>query len=404
MKNKFSKNVNEKDIIYIVMSVWIFIMIYYKSMMETFSEFFGKTILFIRILLVFLAFTNCLINRQNKKKVILLVAFTLIVVLDYIFADNWLIFELFFITFFWGDKLDYKKVLKIFCVVIITSMIFVVFMNRMGLSPVEFVYIRPSGRRRLTIGFNHPNALSECMMSFLFCLYLLNNKGLKKRVIAFVMVVSAVFIFVFPNTNYVAGVIILVLVFDILLRGLFHFLRTKRQKKVLFVGILFFTFFLFVLVYYVVLTKRFDNSNIFHMFDTLYHRVILSRKGLERYGISLFGTYYESTTDIQIYVKKTATEYFTIDCLYFLLPIRYGLIATIVFFTFYLKSIYSCILKNNIELLSIFLVGLIMGIVSPFITLFTMNYLFICAKCYKSGSEVIKNSDFNKIEGEKICL
>ena len=404
MKNKFSKIVNEKDIIYIVMSVWIFIMIYYKSMMETFSEFFGKTILFIRILLVFLAFTNCLINRQNKKKVILLAAFTLIVVLDYIFADNWLIFELFFITFFWGDKLDYKKVLKIFCVVIITSMILVVFMNRMGLSPAEFVYIRPSGRRRLTMGFNHPNALSECLMSFLFCLYLLYNRGFRKRVISFVMVVSAVFILIYPNTNYVAGVIILVLIFELLLKGLFHILRTKRQKKMLFVSIIIITFFLFLLVYYVVLTKKFDDSNIFHMFGTLYHRVILSRKGLEKYGISLYGTYYESTTDIQIYVKKTATEYFTIDCLYFLLPIRYGLIATIVFFTFYLKSIYSCILNNNIELLSIFLAGLIMGIVSPFITLFTMNYLFICAKCYKSGSVVIKNRDFNKIEGEKICL
>ena len=382
------KRATEIDIIYVIMAIWVFFMVYYKSMMDSFAELFGKTILVFRLILVLLAFANCIQNKQQKKKLFALIAFTLLVVADYLLADNWLIFELFFIPFYWGDKLNYKKVLRIFGLVTIISMAFVIIMNLLGLSPNEFVYIRPNGRHRMTLGFNHPNALSECLMVFLFCLYLLNCKGIKKHITRFIMIVAAIFVLVYPNTVNVAGTIILVLILDFLLSGIFRHLQTKRRKKIFFVNIIIVLSFVVILLYYIVVTKRFDDSKILNRFGTLFHRVVLSRQGLDRYGISLFGTYYESTTDIAIYVKKTATEYFTIDCIYFLLPIRYGLIATFVFFGFYLKSIYISIIKNNIELVSILLAVLIMGIVDPFITLFIMDFIFICAKCYKSDDSI----------------
>ena len=99
---KILHNIKQADVVYVFLIVWIFIFMLSKSMLSVYSDFsfvLGKLMLFIRLALVVITFVNCLMFQQDRKKIIVLTAFTLLVILDYLVADNWMLFELFFVEF-----------------------------------------------------------------------------------------------------------------------------------------------------------------------------------------------------------------------------------------------------------------------------------------------------------------
>ncbi len=394
---KILHNIKQADVVYVFLIVWIFIFMLSKSMLSVYSDFsfvLGKLMLFIRLALVVITFVNCLMFQQDRKKIIVLTAFTLLVILDYLVADNWMLFELFFVAIFWGDRLEYRKVLKIFAITTLVSIICIALLDVANLLPrYEYVSSRID-RLRTTLGFHHPNALSECIMVVLLCLFLLYNKGYKSIFSKILIVGCVVWVAIFPNTLAVVLVMFFTLLFQLILKMIFKRRQTFSGKIVLFVSIILLTCILCGLLYVIVLSGKYDNNFILRKFETLHSRVLLARKGLDRIPITWFGTSYESTTEIAVYIKQTANEYFTIDCVYFLLPLRYGILATIAFAWFYFQSVYYCIQKENAELLSVLIALLLMMVVDPFITLFIMSFVFICSKCYKKPDSDYKVQSF----------
>ena len=380
------KRITQLDILYVLIGTWIFAFMISTSMLSVYTvvgTLLSILLISIRLLMIGLAFIDCFYRKQSIRRILLLSVFTVLVVVEYIVADNWLLFELFFVFIFWADRLNYKKILKIFMYVTGLSIALISFLYYSEFLIKYDYFTNRMGRPRVTLGFHHPNSLSECLMVVLLCIFLLFWKSNKKIIVFLMTLFVLAWIAYFPNTLTVVLTVPFVYIIYGVLNLVTNRTLTKKQKRRLIISIGLFIVAITIILYYIVNSGRFDNS-VLRRFESLFIRIRLSRLGLERYGISLFGTVYESVTEIAIYVNKTATEYFTIDSVYFLLPIRYGIVSTFVFFFCYYKSICLCVKKGNLKLLSVLIAVLIMSIVDPFVTNFIMSFIFVCSKAYKS--------------------
>ena len=378
------KKIIQFDIINILIGIWIVAFMLSTSMLSVYSvagDLLHIVFLSIRIILIGLAIIDCFYHRQSIKRVLMISIYMLMVVVEYLVSDNWLLFELFFIYVFWADRLNYKVVLKIFMYITGAMIAFIALLFFAGVLIQYDYYTNRMGRPRVTLGFHHPNSLSACLMVVLLCMFLLFWKRNRRIIVAGTSLLVLMWIAYFPNTLTVVLTVPLVYIIYGILRVTTSRKTTKWQKKIIRV----FTVFLFVAIvsslYYIVNSGNYDNA-FSRQFESLLIRIRLSRLGLERYGISLFGTVYESATEIAIHINKTASEYFTIDSVYFLLPIRYGIATTLLFFFFYYQSIKCCVRKDNIKLLSVLIAVLVMSIVDPFVTNYIMSFIFICSKAY----------------------
>lgn len=382
-----SKKQTTIDIIYLIIGAWVFAFMLSTSMLsvnQIAGNILGITFISIRLLLIGLTFIDFLHRRQSMKRILILVLFTALVLIEYLVADNWLLFELFFIFIFWADRLNYIKVIKIFMYTTGFSIVLIVLLYYCGFLIKYDYFTNRMGRARVTLGFHHPNSLSECLMVVLLCAFLLYWKKKKRVGIAIATILVTVWIAIFPNTLTVVLTIPIVYCIFALLKLITSKTITKKQRRRILILVGLFVIGIIYGLYYVVNSGMFDNS-VLRQFESLYIRIRLSRLGLERYGITLFGTVYESATEIAVYINKTASEYFTIDSVYFLLPIRYGLISSIVFLYCYYKSITFCVKKDNLKLLSVLIAVLVMSVVDPFVTNYIMSFIFICSKAYKQS-------------------
>ena len=385
MRTKVRKKIFIEDILYILIGVWVLAFMFSASMLSLYPKVvstLGFVLISVRLSLVGLAFFDCFLKKQNFKRIVILGFFTFLVVIEYIVADNWLLFELFFVFIFWGERLDYRKILKIFMILTGVSIGFIVLLYYLDVVIKYDYFTNRMGRPRTTLGFHHPNSLSECLMVMLLCAFLLFWRK-NYRLFLFLSIICVLaWIAIFPNTLTVVFTVLLMFA----IYGILSFLTNrsfsiKKKRRLIFVISLFVVVIVFSL-YYIVKSGKFD-SLVPRQLESLYIRIRLSRLGLERYGITLLGTVYESTTEIAVYIKKTASEYFTIDSVYFLLPIRYGIVTTIVFAICYFVAVLESIRKSNIKLLSVLFAILIMSIVDPFVTNFIMSFIFICSRAYK---------------------
>lgn len=388
----FHKKVTLTDVLYALIGIWVVAFMLSASMLSADPvavSFLGIVFICIRLLLIGLAFVDLMIRRQSKKRMLQLVLFTAFVTAEYLIADNWLLFELFFIFIFWADRLDYRKILKIFLYTTGISILFIALLHFAGLLIDYDYFTTRMDRPRVSLGFHHPNSLSECIMVVMLCAFLLYWKKGRRMILLTATALVSLWIKIYPNTLAVYVTLFFVYVIYGFLNLITSRKLSMKQKRIILIlsGVMIIA--VFAGLYYIVYDGRYDYT-VLNRFESLYIRIRLSRQGLERYGITLFGTVYESATEIAVYVNQTANDYFTIDSIYFLLPIRYGIISTVVFFYCYIKSIYYCVKKNDLRLTSVLVAVLIMGIVDPFVTNYIMSFMFICSKARMTDDKKIR--------------
>lgn len=375
--NKLNKN-NYSHLIYALLGLWSFLYILKVSMIDSIGgvdAVIGKMIVGIRIIIILIALVDCIQNKVRKKIFIILIGFVCVVVIGYIIAKHWLLFDCFFIAYFFGNRLNYKKVLEIFGTTMLLAMLLVFILDFWGILPTFNYYSSRTGELRTRLGFSSPGVMAECIMALLFIIYMLYFE--KHRVlVSIVMIAAAIWCYIYPNSITVAVVLILVLVIRFVIEKI-NLKYESQKKKILIFSIIItigITVFLLVLIY----TPIVDGLPFFKTYHTVYARLILGRQGFAKYGISLFGTPYKNVADV---AATSLSDYFVLDCLYYLLPIRYGIVTTMCFFVAYFIFVKKTLDKQDYSLFSIMAATVIMSIIGSFITMFPMCFVFICANC-----------------------
>ena len=215
---------NYSKIVYFLLYLWLGLS---AVSLSTISEInsnvviiFGKIVILVRISLMVLYVCNMFTNKIKIKDLFIFGFFMAVSALAYLGSDKWLLFDILFVAIFWGDKLDYKKILNMYYYVLITATLVIIALYFVGVLP-DFSYERGNGLMRHSFGFSHPNTLGFILfvLSILYCL--------RKKVITFLdyilLIIIAVFTYVGPNSETCTACI--------LLMGSYCFIRDNNRVK-----------------------------------------------------------------------------------------------------------------------------------------------------------------------------
>lgn len=182
---------------------------------------------------------------------------------------------------------------------------------------------------RYSFYFTHPNSFAIYFFWTLALYYYLNFTKLNTYTYFFSLL-FALFIYFFVNSRTGTFSIIFLIIFTILTK--------KNIKLINYKKLFIFLFIFFNLDYLIINTKPIELLD-----KALSGRIVLARIMFDNYGIKLFGSHIGI---IRQSIVNGIYYYYagTLDCLYTLLTINYGIIPTIIYVFFILKS--NC---NDIE-------------------------------------------------------
>lgn len=375
---------NYSKIVYFLLYLWLGLS---AVSLSTISEInsnvviiFGKIVILVRISLMVLYVCNMFTNKIKIKDLFIFGFFMAVSALAYLGSDKWLLFDILFVAIFWGDKLYYKKILNMYYYVLITATLVIIALYFVGVLP-DFSYERGNGLMRHSFGFSHPNTLGFILfvLSILYCL--------RKKVITFLdyilLIIIAVFTYVGPNSETCTACI--------LLMGSYCFIRdnnrvksfkasltkqTKKKWQNIFISG---SIIILIMLIYLVALRGAGAAFIAKISGTLYTRFRYGAYAIRQYGFSLWGQYIPMIGDGDILNGVDVSKYFTLDCLYFYLPIVIGLIPTAFFTLCYIHCMKISAHKGNKTLLAAAFITLVYSIAEvSAVTLFSA-YLYILA-------------------------
>ena len=385
-----------KNIYSQVIGLWIFLLVLQYSLWgyeASISSSIYKLILLLRIFLVFITMLIFTKEKLKKNYFIRLFIFVVVVVAEYLFSNNWMLFDCFYFALFLANRISYKKVAKVSLYAFLTGFIIVVVFSSIGIFPTYNFSGDRTSSLRLSLGFHHSNGLGEIVFIIVLLIFLIYYQRYRKTT-TFVMVVAAIWLYIYPNSLTVSIALISITI----IRNVFEFIDVKISKNILSEKclkiLMIFSFLFFAGISYVfLLNPSLDSISVFSEFKSLFSRVYMGRMGFLRYGLTLFGTQYESigATAIQVY-STNASLYFTIDCLYYLIPIRYGIFGA-AFYLYFFSFITKDSIKNrNLDMVSIIIVMFGFSMSSGLLALAIFNFFYICQKASYNSNIVCKGN------------
>ena len=242
----------------------------------------------------------------------------------------------------------------------------------------EYAYLRGNGVIRHSLGFCHPNTLGFAFLtlSILYCL----KKHQFKIGDYILLILIALFLYLIPNSEtpcvciFIMGSYLFIKD-NVKYKKRNRIIPTKIKKGFLFLGVV----GLVVIVYLVAYTGIGAN-HISKISGTLYTRFIHGATAIKNYGFSLWGQYIPMVGEDDILKGAPVSSYFTIDCVYFYLPIVIGIFPSCFFAYYYIHSMIVSLNKKNRKLLMAAFILLFYGIAEVnAISLFS-SYLFVLAR------------------------
>lgn len=329
---------------YAVLAIFVFFTIIQTSLLPYAAPMANlviyKLITVFRVSLVGIALFD---NIKITTGKLILIAVCLI---TYIFTSYWAFFDLFFIGVFYKNK-DYQKILKTIFFSILAAVIVVVGLYFLHFMP-DYIVLRDDGRERISLGFSHPNTLGRIIL-LISVIYVLIRRDRMKLFEYAVMGIAAVFIYIYPNSITSAFLIIL-MISILLFKKIYTFLRKKEiieNRLIRRVCIIMLP--LIVAALFIILAIFMKNSGFIADFPkTLQSRVIMGKKAIDIYGISLFGNDITFTSSLNIFMNKSNEEYFVVDNFYYYLLIKFGLIAFAYYLVMYFKRIIKSIKEKDV--------------------------------------------------------
>lgn len=375
----------EMNIVYFLYAIWVVLSVLIDSLLNADAQIsfvLGKTMLVVRLLLIAAAVVSCFLNKSKVSRLLKIAVLTILVVALYLINDSWLLLELFWVPIVWGDDIESDKFLRTTLAAFLASVASVVLIYYSGYFADKIITFY-NGRNdivRNAMGFAHPNSFAEILVGMLFIIWILyyEKNKIKTLILYGIMIL---FIYFVPNTMSACIKLALVPLFCFILT---FFAKRRKESKgfyncIFTVGIIALVA-VFLACVVAVKYPQFD-SIIEKLSGTLYSRVELARTGMEKYGITLFGTEYQTATEYDLYVAKTATEYFVIDCLFFMLPIRHGLVFTIFFWCCFVMSFRKMIINKNLTVLPILFAVMVGFAIESYMVTYKFGFLFALAGC-----------------------
>ena len=318
-----------------------------------------------RVMMIMLFIIN--VDRLRLTTFVELSLLLCLIVISHKVTTIWALFDLFFLPFFL-KKYASPKIYKCFLYAILSGCAVVILFHYMGVLP-EIIYYRRNMRVRYSFGFSNPNSFSRYVMLSDILFILLRKDKLKYWHIG-VIFASALFVYQFPNTITVAAMIVLmslVLLINKLLDGKLINFWACRAGIVLVIPCMI-AVFAFLMVYY-----RSQPGMLYRIDNTIQARFIMGFRGIDDYGIHLFGNNISFVSSSSAGTLAQG-EYFVIDSLFFYLPVRMGIIITVMFFSFYMWLLVNAVRERRFYCA---VALLIVGCYSMFENAMLSSYAFV---------------------------
>lgn len=336
----------EEKIPYILIICLVFVTIIQASLLIYVNEALAEKIYLVGLVVrILLCISLLLLKSLNKKELLNIILIIAVSIISYIAIQSYTVFDLFFVSIAYKGKYDYKKMVSGFLNISLVAFFLILFLYYIQYFPSFSVYRYGTTQIRLSYGFSHPNVCGRMILN-LCILYVLKKRENITILGIIIMVYAAYWVYSYPNSITSALMIVLLVCFIIgakLYKALF---RKEIVSGMIFrlIGVIVVPL-VFVIVFYLVINSR-DGSVLENISATFYSRFWGGFDAIKRYPINLWGHKISFVTAAQQYFGNTLERYFAIDCLYVLLPVRYGIIVTI-YFVYQLHGIIKTSLKRK---------------------------------------------------------
>lgn len=336
-----------------------------------------------RYIAVLLFFIYYFIYKVDKKYLYYFVCFFLFYLVVKKYTSSHLLFNLFFIPLFLSQFVNKQRLCKVLIIESLICFSIISIGHYFGYFQTES-YSR-LGSIRYTFGFVHPNTLGLIVLVFSFLYVQIKNTVNIKEVAVIIFLIA--FLYYIPRSMTPAFLLVLLLcflvIFSLFKSKINEYFNNRRRKKILFYSVLLIYFAILFFTYFVSFTG-FGKEFFLHMPGAIWARFEFGYIAYERYGLSLFGTPIESIFPDP---EKGITEYFTVDCAYFFIPINYGVVTFASYIVFMLFMFRKAVLASNYKSIFILLLISLYGISETVIIHLIMVPLFVCALCSDTALE-----------------
>lgn len=280
-------------------------------------------LLFIKILLL---------NKYSKKNFVIMGILALCAGFTYINSTyNDLIYLALFII--GANNVSFKIIVKIFLSVRVSILLIAMMAAKFGL--IENVIFVRAGRVRQSFGSIYPTDFAAGVFFIALAYLYIKSEKLKIRdVILFVALGMGIYYFCDARLDSLC-------IFGIAIYALFKIVYNRDKRKInKYINIALSSSIIICAVFSIIISIIYNNSNRIMLFlnKLLSNRLELSKRGIDKYGFSLFGQKVDMVGNGGSSVKPS--DYFFIDSSYLFVSLRYGMIALIIFcilFTIYVK-------------------------------------------------------------------
>ena len=269
---------------------------------------------------------------------------------------------------------DYFKILRTFKYAIVTSILLVAFLDFLNMIPKVKEYHRGDSvdSVRSTFGFTHPNVFSMFVLAGVCSHYFCYSR--KVTLLQLIpCAVAFVFTFFFAKSNTVSLVLILIAIFLLfsVFRRFNSFIVAHAslfKKLVVLIAIVFFAGIIYLSVNFTKLSFTNDLG------QTAVARFHLANIAIKNYGFSLLGQKVEFHNSLNYSVINY--NYFTIDCLYILLAVRDGILASLFFWLSLLYSAAVMIKKRYLIATAIIISLMVFSVMESGLSFVCFGFIF----------------------------
>lgn len=288
-----------------------------------------------RYVCLILIFTR-IYRKREVRKIALYFFMLAIAFISHSTSSSFVLFNT--VVFGWAAMdYDYSKVLNIFEKTVFFSTVGIILLDAVNFLP-RLAYQRYEGTGRVTLGFTHPNVLSMYILAFCCSYYFRRNEYNKRDLIPGALCLYITYELAKSYTVSAMIIAILIAVFVAsFLRPLYRWLQsfTGILKWIGFIGI---PVTVIVIVYFV--GHNSQSNMLASLGATAALRLKYGNMGLSMYPPVLFGQRITTYNSIDV-MNNSFVSYFMVDCLYILLLIRDGIIASICYLGIFISSFYK---------------------------------------------------------------
>lgn len=334
-----------------------------------------------RILMIAFGFFSLLKDKIRKDFLVPLILYVLTVFVTKVYNGAFQFLDALFVAFVFKNKLKRKRLIDIFFWTALCSFVLVILMYYAGFFP-HFAVFRLDGRERLYLGFSHPNTVGYYVMILCFLSVLRIRERIRYLHIV-ALIAAAYFVYVYPN-SFSSALSILLLALYLIIDKLYYFFfrRNAIRSRFLRYGSIAAIPLIIVVVFWFVANAS-SSMLANEMLRTFYSRFRLGGQAIQRYGIHLFGSRnIEFVGTAARYFESSAREYFTVDCFYIQILVRFGIVPSLLFFMYYIACIKACISARDPVILVMLIIIAIYSINESMVLAVPTSFLFIIASGY----------------------